>query len=775
MENQEILKDIKIKKILFKSDENFIIAITDNNLTIKGNIFEDGNDLIDVKIDFIGKTETNLKFGQQFHFTSYTIKSNYTFFFLTSIVKGIQVKSANEIIAKFGDKFGDIVENNPKLLLTIKGIGEAKLKDIVASYQTNKHLKSLADMLLPYGITPNVINKIYTSFKDESVSEIKANPYLLTRIKGIGFKKADEIAQKFGILLTNPNRIKSAILFAMETNISDGHTYIQKDSLIEKSIELLNTETFFCEDFRVENEIITLEAEQILIKFNAENQLYATRRMYEMELFINVFFKKNAKQRLSSNPIVEDISGYIQSEEERIGFSFSEKQRQIIELANQRYKIISLSGYAGAGKTTSAQSVLRLFEKLYSNNDIVCCALSGAAANRAKTVTGYRGYTIHSLLEFSKDGFGFHKDNKLTYKVILLDEGSMVDTYLFYSLLQAIDIDNTILIIAGDPAQLQPVGAGNVYKDILDFDLCSNVTLDKVYRQKEEQVINIFAQSIRLGEVPKNITAEYEDFNFFDVCPRDYWAIKQSKDQKAIKKLSTSIQNETLDRICEIAIKNDPAEFYQTNITKFINHFQIISPMKAGTLGVDNLNLVVQSLFNNYQYPNEIETSTSRKFKPRDKVMHFKNENMNVVGIRAFMDDIQAGKKIDVISDGATNSRRVFNGQFGVILDIFNNIAAVYYPNEHYVAFYTKQNFSEGMIGLAYAISIHKSQGSQFDNVVIPSSMSHYIMLNNQLMYTAVTRAKDKLSIIGEKMAFETACRNKTTTHRNTILSVLNH
>lgn len=768
------LPNVIIKKILFKNDSNFIIGVTTENFSIKGTFIEDPDSIVDTKIDFVGKWESNPKYGNQFVFSSYSIKANYTFFFLTNIVKGIPSKAAKEVVVKFGDSFGDIVERNPRALLQIKGIGEQKLKDIVTSYTANKHLKSLADMLLPYGLTPNTINKIYGYYKEKSVQEIKTNPYLLTRIKGIGFRKADEIALKFGISFDDANRVKSAILFAMEVNIDNGHTYIQKDLLISNTQELLNTESFTVNTHLVENGIVGLVVDGVLINFDTKLNLYATKKMYEMELFINSFFKRHSNERMSDTFIVADVNSYIEQEEGRIGFKLSDKQKEIIKLANSRFKIISLSGYAGAGKTTASQSVLRLFETFCDNSEIVCCALSGAAANRAKTVTGFKGFTIHSLLDFSSDGFGFNQNNKLPHKVILLDEASMVDTYLFYSLLQAIDIENTTLIIAGDPAQLQPVGAGNIYKDILEYNLCRNVTLDKVYRQREDQIINVFAQHIRLGEVPAGLTSQYADFGFIDTTPRNYWQIKKSSSPSQLKEFTNGIHLQTLEELKAFAFANNPMDFYYNNdLLSYINHFQVISPMKAGVLGVDNINNVIQSIFNPFDYQ-EVFTVGTKVFKPKDKVIHLKNENMEVMSGGVFSQKIKEGKDITTISQEASSVRRVFNGQFGVILGISGDKCVVYYPNEKYVCFYTKQNFSDGIIGLSYAISIHKSQGSQFNNVAIPSTMSHYIMLNNQLMYTAVTRAKDKLMIIGEKSAFETACKNSISTQRNTILSVLN-
>lgn len=771
----------KITKVIFKNDDNFIIAATNIDKIIKGNVFEEPSALVDQEICFTGEWQKNEKFGEQFAFSSYELKADYTMFFLATMVKGITNASAKEICEKFGAKFGEIVEKDPKRLLSIKGIGEVKMKDIVESYKNSKHLRALADFLLPYDVTPNAIGKIYNQFKEASIVKLKENPYILTSIRGVGFKKTDEIALKIGIKENDIHRIKSAILYSFDEHCNNGHTLIDKNTLMFLLRDLLETESFKVSDMLIESAISLLSGEGLFMKFplpyerdpHQMFEYYTSKKLLNMEMFIYQYFKDNANES-TSTVIESDINNYIKQEEARIGFSFSDKQKEIIKLANQRYRIISLSGYAGAGKTTSAQSVLRLYSKICNENEIVCCALSGVAANRAKTVTGYQGYTLHSLLKFGVDGFEYNKDNKLPYKLILLDEASMVDTYLFYSLLQAIDSTVTTLIIAGDPAQLQSVGSGDVYAIILLNKLCHGVVLDKVYRQTESQAINIFAQSIRQGEAPANILGSFEDLKFINTTPPNYYAIKKSMSDAQGKEFAKKVQLETLEQIKMIAAGHLTShDVWAKDIWKYITHFQVITPMNQNTLGVENLNIELQKIFNGKAHESEIKVF-SKVFRPRDKVMHLKNEWMQVVSENTYKTMLKDNLSVfDSLDEDFVFKQRVFNGQFGVILKIEGDKIAVYYPNEKYIAMYAKKDLSSGMISHSYAISIHKSQGSQFDNVVLPMSMSHFIMLNNKLQYTSLTRAKNMCYLVGEKSAFEMACKNVKTTKRETVLGFL--
>lgn len=781
----------KIKKIIFKNEQNFIIANTEANIIIKGSVLEVPEVLVGQMIVFTGEWIESNKYGKQFSFSAYEIKTDYVFFFLTTMVKGLTKKAASEISKRFGNNFKEVIEKTPEKLLTVKGVGDIKLKKITESYHKNKHLKSLADFLLPHGITPNAIIKIYSQFKENSIPELQKNPYILTLVKGIAFKKADVIAIKLGIKESDINRVKASVLFAFEEYIGDGHTLIQKNQIVGLCIDVLKTETY------EPNEEIIMEALELLItdgimsKFNLpHNQdpngirtMYTTKKLLEMEMYIHKFFKNNANEKIGK-PIISNIESYITSEENRVGFQFNDNQKAIIKLANEGYRIIALGGYGGSGKTTSAQSILRIYENVCGDGEIVCCALSGVAANRAKTVTGYPAYTIHSLLGFGASGFTFHSGNKLTQKVILLDEASMVDTYLFYSLLQAIDPLVTMLIIVGDPSQLQSVGAGDIYRNVLDKQLCHNVILDKVYRQKEEQVINIFAQSIRQAQTPKDpYVNNYDDFKFI--------SLYEYESQKTQLATIQEIKNIAFLHMRKIALEYLEKQEYKTidgladsdlleiairaswgkGAWKYITNFQTITAMNKNLLGVENLNKELQSVFN--PFPRESDLKIGDKiFRERDKVIHLKNENMSVIDENTYKTELS--KDLNNF-DNLENifETRVFNGQFGIILKIQEDRVAVYYPNEKYICIYEKKDFSEGLIAHSYAISIHKSQGSQFDNVVIPMSMSHYIMLNNQLMYTAVTRAKDMLYLVGEKKAFVRACTNAQTTKRNTILEKL--
>jgi len=765
----------KISKILF-SKESFIIAKTSCKQTVCGNVFEEPEKLVNIEVEFVGEYKEHSKFGTQFEFKTYQIKQDYNLFFLTNMVKGLTQQAAFEIVQKCGDNFETILLTDPKILLSIKGIGEKKLVTIVKSFKENRHLKHLAEFLLPYGITNNAISKIYEFYKENAVIKIQENPYLLTKIRGMSFIKADEIALKIGLRPDSNFRYNAGITFSIENYFNEnGHTVIGKEVLFTLSCENLDNNDFVL-TYDIFNEtIINLLELKYIVYVDKLNNLVTLKYLYDMELYIKNIFNELKKEKREN--LTEDINKYISNKEQENNFQYGEKQKIAITLANMAYYISYLGGLAGSGKTTVVSTVLDLYANKYGEDSIVCCALSGVAANRAKTVTGYKGVTIHTLLGFKgTNDYTFNKENKLDYSIVMLDESSMVDLSLFYNLLLAIDFSKTCLLCVGDPGQLQSVGLGEIFKSIISQKLAYGVLLDKVFRQSEEQVINIFAtQYIREGKVPANYNKPYDDFTFIKQDIENYWQLKKTLKEADLVKKREKNKTKITHEIIHICRKHYSfLNKWKENIWEYITDFQVITPMKSGLLGTEHLNGVLQSIFNGEVIGEQL-TINDKNFRFRDKIVHLQNLNMKTVRYEHFKKHF---KEIPALinDENLVTEKRVFNGQLGVIININleENITSVYYPNEGYVAFYKESDFKQKKIDLSYCLTIHKTQGMEYANVVVPMTMSHFKMLNNQLMYTGVTRAKNHLYIVGEQYAWERACKNKLSAKRDTVLECLN-
>jgi len=785
----------RIRKVIFEKD-GYIIAATDKKRTVKGNIHHASKELVGVDIEFSGKWVENKNYGgEDFSFNEYRIKTPFSLLFLHKIV-GLPEKSAKLALDKFGDKLEDIIEKDPKQLLSIKGIGEAKLQRITSMFQENKGIHALAEFLAPLGVSINRIRKIQDFYKTKNknaIREIKNNPYILTRMSGVGFKSADKLAMELEHDPASLFRISQGIIHAMQEYIDEkGNTYVDKTELFKTSSELLNIESSsdnegFSLDFSLyEKALSSLLADGKQIKM-VRDDLFSSIKIYEAEKKIYDTVMKYANHSHGTVLSDKEIEAYIQNAEQEKGdgFKFGSKQKDGIRLANKRYAIFYLYGLAGSGKTTTSKDSLDLLSSMCTSKDrIVVTSLSGVAANRAKTVTGYTGKTIHSLLGYDPEGGWLHTaENKLDYDVIMLDECSMVDSMLFSALIDAIDFTKTTLMLVGDPAQLQSIGAGDVYKNIIESGVCHGVGLDQVFRQKDDQYINIFAtEYIRQGKMLEGHKRELGDFVFKDISiPNGFKLRKEVSDDEWNK-----YRKENNERILNQIIYT--AKIYKNNIEylkkhkavgKYMSYFQAISPQKAGVLGVENLNIELQKIFNpevamEGENSKKIIATATGKYGFFDKVIHLKNKNMVVASASEYKQ--HKNNFYDFIKSKKSQTR-VFNGQIGVVFDIHTDkngkqFASVFYPNENYIAVYSKADFSSGLIQLSYAMSIHKSQGSEFDIVTLPVSYSHYMMLNNQLFYTAFTRAKNKLYVLGEEGALKRGATNVKDTKRNTILSL---
>ncbi|MFA9375004.1 MAG: AAA family ATPase, partial [Poseidonibacter sp.] len=666
-------------------------------------------------------------------------------------VKGIGKKFAHELLEKYDEpQLVEILNEKPEELLQFKGIKEKKLKTIVASWQKFKHLRELGSFLAQFGVTSNLITKIYSAFGevDDLIEKIKTNPYMLINIKGIGFKRADEIAKSLGIDPRSEFRIMACLNYNLQEYCNNnGNSSIDKFhlyKLLDDSLRFSNEEILYEESLSK-----MLVQEDIFV--TKENR-YALSMLYYAEKNVLDFFQRRKDEK--NKRIIASFEDYLVRKQKSLGFDLSTEQKKAVELINDGHKTLFLIGYAGTGKSTSSRAILELLEEICSYDDIMTIALSGIASQRISDTTGYNSATIQSLLMKHKEKDFF------PYKVILLDEASMVNSVTFYQIVSKI-ADDTVFIIVGDDGQLPAIGAGNILADAIKHELAPICKLTKIYRQNEQQAIALIANDIRKGEVPK-YNEEYEDFKFVNVSIENYYSQKNSISQNEFLDLRGENSTYILNNILNISASYIQ-DYYDLIKKKEINSaltlFQVITPMKGGLLGVENLNMQLQKLFNHTKA--KAYATKLYEYKITDKVIHIKNENMKA-------------QTMSMYKSGSSDflEKRVFNGQLGLIikLDFEENKCIVLYPNDDMVVFYDFDTI-HSLLSLAYCLTIHKTQGMEYENALIPMSFSHYIMHNTKLLYTAITRAKKMCFIVGEEEAFVSACKKLEITIRESVIN----
>jgi len=763
-----------IKSIIFSNEEDMFYILNTTEGIIKGIIPFHFNDIKDVEVLCKGEWVKS-KQGIAFEFTQIELLENDIYFFLTKVVKGIGPALAKKLLKEIGeDALVEILENNPEKLLEVKGLKSQKLRKIKSHWDEYKHLTELSFLLKDYGI--KTVTKIFNHFKNKSVEIIKENPYRLAEIKSIGFKIADKIKDTLGIKIDSLFRIEAGILYCLEKDMDDnGNSYISKTDLFEiSSMELniendftLNRELFETALNELENNRFSSEnrlRKKSIIYLDKEKEIIAKTDYHEMEIYILDVLK--SKLSLPKKQIVSNVNEYIISLEKDMNMKFSDEQKEAIIIANTGLMVFSLSGYAGTGKSTISKAIINLLTKRYSKDKVVCTALSGMAANRIKKTTGFPAMTIHSLLKFKKNEWVHNKDNPLPYDIVLVDESSMINTQMFYRLVDAIGKD-TVVMFVGDPAQLPPIGAGNVFSDIIKNKLVPGGSLTKIYRQSEDAVITYFASFIRKGQLPPNLEKKYDDFSFET---RDLsWGVKNlpDKEQKEAKERNNLIILNDVKNVIKEKSKEIQAKYQSSDIKEYINFLQIIAPMKMGILGTDYLNKISQQIINprdeNKEYK-KLELYGINEIRVRDKILHKRNANMTCQKPQDY--------KKEPFNIKNSFEERVYNGQLGVVINIDDELLEVhvYYPNEDYVVNYQFKE-AKDYLDLSYALTIHKTQGSEFSNVIMPIVSSHFVMLNNQLLYTAITRAKDNIKVFGHSFAFKKATTTMSSEQRNTIIN----
>ena len=719
-----------VSDIVFKNEENgyTIASLANENdeITIVGCM---PTLSVGESIEVEGKWINHKIYGSQFEVQSFmpvtpsSLEGIYVYL-SSGMIHGIGEKMAKRIIDKFGVDTLNIIQNTPERLTEVEGIGMKKVKQIQESYEENRELRNIIIQLSPYGITPNYCLRIYKKYKDKSLEVINKNPYRLAEeVRGIGFRIADDIASKIGIDKYSPDRIMQGILFTLNQSLGSGHTYLPKRVLIEQSVKILGVEPTF-----VENGIIDLAYNQ---KVHLEN------KNGEILVYLMMYY-------ICENGVCKEIVKLSQHETKDLHINIDEEIKIVekedeISLANNQILAVKeainngvtiITGGPGTGKTTTINTIIKIFE----NNDqkVVLCAPTGRAAKRMSETSNKEAKTIHRLLEmgFSTDGdeLTFFKDEEdpIEADVIILDEASMVDIILMYNLLKAIKL-GTRLLLVGDSDQLPSVGAGNVLKDIIDSGVIKTVRLDEIFRQARESMIVVNAHKINNGEPL-----------FLNVKNKDFFFLRKNTNEE--------ILNEIIGLVSERLPK-----FYNFDKLKDI---QVLTSMRKGDLGVTNLNIELQKYLNPPNKYKQEEEFAKRTFRVGDKVMQIRNNYT---------------KKWET-EDKSDNGEGIYNGDIGYIFHIDKDKKTVFVLFDKVkIASYKYDELDE--LDHSFCTTIHKSQGSEFPVVVIPIVWAPPMLLSRNLLYTAVTRAKKLVVLVGDVKYLEQMIKNNRINDRYSNLS----
>ena len=635
-------------------------------------------------------------------------------------IKGIGAALAGRIVRHFGDDTFQIVENEPERLSEVKGISEKKAREIAMQIAEKSDMRKAMMFLQKYGISLNLGAKIYQKYGDSVYSVLQENPYRLADdISGVGFKIADEIAYRIGIHTDSDYRIKSGMVYTLLQATGEGHVYLPKDELFQRAAELLGVDSSYMEkhlvDLAMDRKIVQKEqGDQILI-YPAQYyylELNTARMLRELDIFCP-----------EDEKIVERRIVQIEKE---TGTVLDEMQKKAVQEA-AGHGLLILTGGPGTGKTTTINAIIRYFEG--EGAEIRLAAPTGRAAKRMTEATGYEAQTIHRLLELSgmpeddREGQPIHfernAENPLETDVIIIDEMSMVDIHLIHSLLMAVTA-GTRLILVGDENQLPSVGPGNVLRDIIRSGQFPVVELKKIFRQASESDIVVNAHKINKGE-------QVEINN----KSRDFFFLKRY-DADIIIRVVIALIQEKLPKYVEAK----PFEI------------QVLTPMRKGLLGVERLNQILQRYLNPPDASKKEKEIGQGLFREGDKVMQVRNNYQLEWEIR--------GRYGIPIEKGVG----VFNGDTGIIKTIneFAETAEVEFEDGRWAEYSFKQ-LDE--LELAYSVTIHKSQGSEYPAVIIPLLSGPRMLMNRNLLYTAVTRARKCVTVVGSEETFRDMIRNE--------------
>ena len=670
-------------------------------------------------LELEGHWKIHPKYGEQFEVAAFRTTVPATIqgiekYLGSGLIKGIGPVMAERIVKQFGRKTLDIIENNTEKLAAIDGIGHKRIEMIRTAWDEQKEIRTVMMFLQSHQISAGYAVKIFKQYKERAIDVVTENPFqLATDIFGIGFLTADKIAANLGFSKDSPLRIRAGILYVLNELTGDGHVYYPYPLLIEKCAEILAVKADL-----VAAELARVAAEkQIVLEseddprpgtFDSGCAVYLSRNHY-CETGISYMLKRLMATPKLIRPVdAEKAAKWVQ---DQLHFTLAENQKRAVVSAIQN-KFMVITGGPGTGKTTIIQAVLKIYRKLHAN--ILLAAPTGRAAKQMSETTGFAAKTIHRMLSFNFHSGGFQKNEKdpLDCDLLIVDEASMIDTLLMHHLLKAVPPAAT-LILVGDVNQLPSVGAGNILKDIIDSHMVPVVRLNEIFRQARESRIIVNAHRINSGYLPETETSDDAD--------ADFYFIDQESPERVV------------EIIRELAARRIPQKFGLDPI----DDIQVLSPMHKGLVGTANLNHELQKHLNPQK---DGITYGSAVFYQNDKVMQIRNNY----------------------------DKNVFNGDLGRVMEINRETREIFIAFDGQKVVYDFTELDE--VVPAYAVSVHKSQGSEYPAVIVPVLTQHYMLLQRNLIYTAVTRGRRLVVMVGTKKALAIAVNNDKPRQRYTRL-----
>ncbi len=721
--NETHLKTMEgtLERLTFRNEEN---GYTVAKLTPTGKSYEItvvgllGGVQVGESVRLRGLWTTHPQYGRQFEVREYTVKLPATVeglrkYLGSGLIKGVGPVNAGRIVDYFGLRTLDVIEETPNRLREVPGIGKKRAARVTRAWEEQKQIKELMIFLQGHGVSTGLAVKIYRHYGDEAVAVIQRNPYQLEKdIYGIGFKTADQIAQKLGIAPDAPARVQAGLRYTLGRFSDDGHCFAVRAALLHQAAELLEVASETC----AAQLDALLALEEVIAETlpDAAGEAIYLPPFYYAEVGVANRLRRlhtAARDRLA---VFQDVDWDVAFEwlDTHTGITLAEQQRAAVRMAITA-RVSVLTGGPGTGKTTVTRSIIELLQA--KGRSVLLAAPTGRAAKRLGETTGREAKTLHRLLEFKPtEGNRFLRDqeNPLNTDLIIVDEVSMVDVLLMNHLLKAVEA-GTHLLLVGDVDQLPSVGPGNVLRDLIDSAALPVTRLDVIFRQAADSFIVTNAHRINGGELP-----------LFPQGARDFFLFRQDDAEAAA------------DLVLDIVARRIPAKFgYVAD-----RDVQVLAPMHRGAVGVSALNQRLQERLNPAQ-PHKAETPHgSRVFRVGDRVMQIRNDY----------------------------DRQVFNGDMGCVTAIDTERHTLTLDCDGEGIVYESAQLDE--LVHAYAVSIHKAQGSEFPVVVIPLLMQHYVMLQRNLLYTAITRAQELVVLVGDRRAIAIAVHNDKIARRNTRL-----
>ena len=713
--------DGTLQRVVFQNTESqwtvakFAVESSSIPVTIVGSLL---GVAVGTPLRLRGEWVVDPRFGKQFRIDSYQAKSPETLvgmerYLGSGLIPGIGPELAKRIVTHFGQETMDVIRDQPQRLGEVEGIGAARVDKIRSGWSVQQDLQEAMVFLRGYGVHTGLAARICKRYGRDTVGVVRQNPYrLAVEVAGIGFRTADAIAQMLGISKQAPARLEAGLIHVLGERAEEGHVHVRRQELITGATQLLHCDTDVLEealDRLLRAKLVVQEA------LGDIGLCVSLASMWEHE--------HQSAQRLAEllatpmSSMSSDWQSVLEIFERKVGYQLAKEQRRAVQ-AGARDKCIVITGGPGVGKTTIIRGLVHLLRQ--ENRSIALAAPTGRAANRLSEAARQPAVTLHRLLEYQPrtGSFQRHQNNPLDFDTVIVDEVSMLDIAMFRYLLEAI-ANRAQLILVGDVDQLPSVGPGAVLADVMASGAVTVIRLTEIFRQAQESQIVMNAHQVNRGYMP-----EHQATN--QATPGDFYFIEREDPIS------------TRDTVLQLVTERIPKRFGLDPI----QGVQVLSPMHRGELGTAALNLDLQSRLNPQEKSDAQLVRGERVFRSGDKVMQVRNDY----------------------------DKSVFNGDIGIIRTIVpkDNILHVEYPGSRLVP-YERADMED--LVLAYVISVHKSQGSEYPAVVIPLSTQHYMMLQRNLLYTAITRGKQLVCIVGAKKAVRMAVQNATTRGRGTWLA----